>query len=217
MKKVLIMALTATALLFASCSKKSNNDVKPEDTNKVTINGTDYATTKIGTQTWTTVNYNGTGGVTYTGVSNAAYGKLYTLTEAKAVSLPTGWRLPTKADAEKLLLFLGATTDNDGNVEGEASVSVKLKSKSDWTLTQGNNSSGFNAYPAGEGTVGINSFDGKGDFATFWTSTTLSGDSQYLLGIWNNKDGVQVLDFTAIDYTPRASTSTFSIRFVRDN
>jgi uncharacterized protein (TIGR02145 family) len=146
--------------------------------------GTDYAIVKIGTQTWATVNYNGTGGTNYDDASNnPTYGKLYTLSEAKAVSLPTGWRLPTKADAETLLLFLGATKDNDGYVEGEATVSSKLKSKSDWTLTQGTNTSGFNAYPAGQSNDGT-TYDSKGTLATFWTSTGVIGDAkcQYVFG-----------------------------------
>jgi uncharacterized protein (TIGR02145 family) len=219
MKKILFMAMTATALLFASCSKKSTNDVKPEDTNKVTINGTDYTTVTIGNQIWTAVNYNGAGGTNYNGAANnPTYGKLYTLAEAKAVSLPSGWRLPTKADAETLMLFLGATKDEDGYVEGEAAISTKLKSKSDWTLTQGTNTSGFNAYPAGQSNNGT-TYDSKGTLATFWTSTALTGDanSQYVFGTFNDKDGGETFDYVGTDYTSYASKSRFSLRFVRDN
>ncbi|HEY8929091.1 MAG TPA: FISUMP domain-containing protein [Mucilaginibacter sp.] len=94
-------------ITFVSCSKKS--DTRPND-NSVTINGTNYSVVAIGGQTWTSVNYNGEGGINYNNgsINNAADGKLYTIAEAQAIKLPKGWRLPTRDDFNKLLVSIGA-------------------------------------------------------------------------------------------------------------
>jgi len=227
MKQILSVLLLA-AVLTTSCSKSNKQDDQPTNANTVSIGGTDYTTAAIGTQTWTTVNYNGSGGVNYSGSSTnvPTYGKLYTLAEAKAISLPTGWRLPTKADAEKLLLFLGAKTEDPSTfdaqngiaVQGDATVAKKLKSKTDWAYTNGDNSSNFNAYPTGN--QNGNTFDSKGQLANFWTSTAMSGatDTQYLFGVYNTKeDNGDINDDAGMDYTPHASTTKLAIRFVKDN
>jgi uncharacterized protein (TIGR02145 family) len=216
MKKNLFLALI-TGVTLSSCSKKSDETKTPSNT--VSINGTDYATVKIGTQTWTTVNYNGAGGANYNdgSTNNPTYGKLYTLAEAKAVTLPTGWRLPTKADAEKLLVYLGATGTTDIGADGDATVSIKLKSKSDWTFTQGNNSSGFNAYPAGDEHSGT--YEALNQSAEFWTSTLDAYNDQLTLHISNVQDGVNVNDDASMDYIPSSLVSAFrlNIRFVKNN
>jgi len=221
MKKFLFLALITGATL-SSCSKKSNPTA--QSTGTVTINGTTYATVSIGTQSWTSVNYNGTGGVNYNSSStnNPTYGKLYLISEATAISLPSGWRLPTLADASKLLVYMGATGNDGTGVEGDATVAIKLKSNSAWTLTQGNNSSGFNAYPAGDAyNNGTSEF--IGEFAEFWTSSVDSGNDQYILGISDDAEpdtNPPLIDnYAYIDYIPAItlSASRLSIRFVKDN
>jgi uncharacterized protein (TIGR02145 family) len=226
MKQILSVLLFA-AVLTSSCSKSSKQDDQPTNANTVTIGGTDYTTASIGTQTWTTVNYNGSGGVNYNGSSTnvPTYGKLYTLAEAKAISLPSGWRLPTKADAEKLLLYLGAKTEDSSTpdaqdgiaVQGDASVAKKMKSKTDWTYTNGDNSSGFNAYPQGA-TTDIKTYSGKGQLANFWTGTANGVNNNFIFGVYNTKeDNNTINDFTGMDYTPYANTTMLAIRFVKDN
>lgn len=226
MKKIAILALSVS-VLFASCSKKSSDNTQPTNPNTVTIDGTSYATVKIGAQTWTAVNYNGTGGASINGADPNVYGKLYSLSEAKAIGLPSGWRLPAKADAEKLLLYLGAIQEDASSfdaqqgigVQGDATVSKKMKSKTDWTYTNGDNSSGFNAYPTG-GLSG-STLDGKGQLTDFWTSTAMNGtnDTQYLFGINNTKENGSntINDMAGMDYAPNASTMKFALRFVKDN
>jgi uncharacterized protein (TIGR02145 family) len=216
MKQLLILTLVASATLF-SCSKSSNT--KPQTSNTVSINGTTYNTVTIGTQTWTTVNYNGTGGVNYNNgtTNNPTYGKLYTLAEAEAITVPTGWRLPTETDVATLLTYLGATGNINTGIDGESTVSIKFKSKSDWTFTQGNNSSGFNAYPAGE--LNNGSFEFINGAAVFWTSTADTYSDQYILNIGNLQDGPNVDDYASLDFVSTNSVSTFgaSIRFVKNN
>jgi hypothetical protein len=73
MNKLLLGALTAFILLN-SCGKNNGSDPEPAptETKEVTINGTVYPAVKIGTKTWTAVNYNGANGVNYNGGSNSA-------------------------------------------------------------------------------------------------------------------------------------------------
>ena len=139
------------------------------------------------------------------------------MTEAQAISLPSGWRLPTKADAEKLLTYLGATGSGSNGIDGDATVSIKLKSKSDWTYTQGNNSSGFNAFPAGD--LNGNTYEGINLATTFWTSSADQYSDQYVLIIANLPDGPNIEDAAGMDYIPTSSIGNFktSIRFVKDN
>jgi uncharacterized protein (TIGR02145 family) len=217
MKKLLILTLTVGTLL-ASCSKKSST-TPTTPSNTVTINGTAYSTVTIGTQTWTTVNYNGNGGVNYNngGTNNPTYGKLYTLAEAQAITLPTGWHLPTQTDISTLLTYLGAKGTSEIGVDGDSTVSIKLKSKTAWTFNEGNNSSGFNAYPVG--VLGNGSFSGINEQAEFWTSTADAYSDEYTLNITNLQDGPNVDNIAGLDYVPVNSVTTFglSIRFVKNN
>jgi uncharacterized protein (TIGR02145 family) len=62
--------------------------------------------------------YNGPGGVNYNNdaTNNAADGKLYTVAEAKAISLPAGWRLPAGNDFASLLNVIGEHSPRVGEV-----------------------------------------------------------------------------------------------------
>ena len=105
MNRLLSLIVLLTVFLGA-CSKKNN--VAPA--RSITINSTEYPTVVIDNQTWTSVNYNGPGGINYNNQTNdPVYGKLYSYTEANNIVLPKGWRLPTKSDFEKLLISMGAT------------------------------------------------------------------------------------------------------------
>jgi len=133
--------------------KKDTDTTTPTTTTStVTINGIDYSTVVIGTQTWTTINYNGTGGANFNNSStnNPVYGKFYTLTEANAVQLPTGWRVPTNVDIAKLVTYLGGTANTQGNIIGDATAATKWMSKDSWTNGSGTKTTGFNAYPGGD-------------------------------------------------------------------
>ena len=209
MKRIAFMALAATTLFLTSCSKKSKTD--PQPTDQVTISGTAYATVKIGTQTWTAVNHNGAGGVNYNGsiTNDATSGKLYTIAEAKAIVLPSGWRLPTAADFTKLYTSQGSDAK-------------KLMAKTSWAINKGTNSSGFNALAVGY--FEINStptYQGKGTDAVFITSSLLEGYNGIPACFAVGFDDDTVNDNTTIsgvlsDYIVAASDKG-SIRFVRDN
>jgi len=213
MKKEHLLILLFFIFSTISCGKKT--DTKPKDVSVVNINGTNYATVKIGTQTWTAVNYNGPGGENYNRNldNDPVTGKFYSLTQAMAITLPAGWRLPTREDADKLLLFLGAVKDINNNVQGDSTISTKLRSKSGWSLTQGTNDSGFNAYPVG---LAYNAYEGIGTDTTFWTASVGPFSFvQYTLRITNDRG--PSLKFATVEYRNYINSCRFSVRFVKDN
>jgi uncharacterized protein (TIGR02145 family) len=144
--------LTVVLMLFMiSCQKREEAAPLAEEKKEVTINGTVYATVVIGKQTWLAQNYNGAGGVNYLeGINEPSYGKLYTKSEAMLITLPAGWRLPSREDYHILLGTLGETSkDIYGYYRPSPSIASKIMSTSSWENTVGNNESGFNALPTG--------------------------------------------------------------------
>jgi uncharacterized protein (TIGR02145 family) len=232
MNKLLLSALTAV-LILNSCGKKGGSDPEPDPeppvtTKEVTINGTVYPAVKIGTKTWTTVNYNGATGVNYNGGSNsAAYGKLYTIAESRAITLPTGWRIPTKADFEDLIKNFSYEKDSFGDYVLKADGCKKLKSVSGWLITNGDNSAGFNAFPGGGATTATTAqyFD-KGNAANFISKTDETGSVNnkpvvYTYGFSINnlsyKSGAQTIIEDEGVITINTNDFRFSLRFVKDN
>jgi uncharacterized protein (TIGR02145 family) len=212
MKKYLFLALILGAML-SSCSKKST-PAPQQLSSTVTINGTDYKTAVIGNQTWTTVNYNGTGGVNYNNSATniPANGKLYTLEEAKAIAVPTGWRLPSQDDYNALVATLGATKASDENYTVTAATAYKLMATASWTTGGGTNSSAFNALAIGYNHRTV--FDGAGTDAVFITTSTLiSEPAPASFNIYQDNTGTSAV-LTDIVLT---STDRASIRFVKDN
>ena len=225
MKKQIFLLMLSACLAFTSCTK--NGDPEPEESNTVEIGGATYSTVKIGTQTWTTVNYNGAGGVNYNnGANNAAEGKLYSYTEAVAITgLPTGWRVPTEADVKKLMATLGTETDSDNDLFINEANSKKLIATSGWSIN-GNNEKGLNIKATGYYFSATNAeFTSKGTAGSFWTSTRDSGDDvlyfEIASDVWtgNTASLRGYIWGTTLDGAP--SHPTFvekrSIRFVKDN
>jgi len=151
MKQPLLMLSAVCLLIVASCSKSSDSPEQEQAKNEMTVNGAVYGTTVIGNQTWTTVNYNGSGGVNYNDEANdPRVGKLYTLAESKAIVLPAGWRLPSRDDYNKLLGTLGETAkDSYGFYSPSVAVTKKLMATSSWNNYTGTNESGFNCLATG--------------------------------------------------------------------
>ena len=224
MKRFILLTLITGSTLL-SCSKKSNNP-QPQTFTTVTIDGTDYHIVKIGTQTWTTVNYNGTGGVNYNNVSGnfRGSGKLYTYSEATSIPLPNGWRLPTKTDCNKLILYVGGTLDANGNGTASGSTAGKLADPN-WAWVSASNSSGFYAYPFGyynsvtstfQGTNGDTSnYNAHTGIATYWTSSPITNSTSYGFAIASTLvNNVSVLN-AYLDSFQLADR--LSVRFVKDN
>ena len=132
--------------------------------------GQSYGVVKIGEQTWMAANLNfeTAGSFCPEGDSRNCkrLGRLYSWAEAASVC-PEGWRLPTKADFEKLI----AEMLKGGVASSKGDAGAALKAKDGW-FKKGNGSDvlGFKALPAGfRGADG--KFDGIGGYAYFWSAT----------------------------------------------
>jgi uncharacterized protein (TIGR02145 family) len=218
MKKLLTLTLITGVTLFYSCSKSNNTNPKSASTTIAIID-----TVVIGSQTWTSVNYNGAGGVNYgnSTTNNPTNGKLYTLAEAEAIVLPKGWRVPSTDDYNTLMNYLGATAqDNNGYYQPSQATTLKLMSTTKWTLQNGTNSSGFNAYPAGFYNNGQSTgFSGQGTEADFITTSILAGypGTQANFSIYEETDNnALTLDAVFSDEVGFANDRG-SIRFVKNN
>jgi uncharacterized protein (TIGR02145 family) len=141
MKKILSLLIIILTPLSA-CKKNA----LPEQT--IGINGTLYKTGIFGSKTWTTENYRGPGGVDLAN-NNTAYGKVYTIAEAKLITPPQGWRIPTIYDYYDLLSLTGAGDRRLGYMGFNTAQILSLMSATGWDTQNGTNTTGFNAFPAG--------------------------------------------------------------------
>lgn len=95
------------------------------------------------------------------------YGRFYSWEQAIA-ACPEGWHLPSKEEWEQLQENLG----------GKYEAGQHLKSIEGWqSRGNGENTSGFNAYPAGEFQEHKKEFWNIGYYVHFWSSTDLAGKS----------------------------------------
>jgi len=211
MTKIKILIVAAAILLYG-CSKKASVAAPTE--HFVYISDYTYQTVVIGSQTWTAVNYNGPGGEAYeNGIDTVAQGKLYTMAEAAAVPLPSGWRVPTANDFTNLITSIGIPPTDAPN----GPPILSLMSTTGWFNGNGNNTSGFNALPLGyygEGYGGVQSFQWKATHAVFISYST-DGNTPSCLDIFRYaapNDEQADLDYYVVLPTDRAS-----LRFVKDN
>jgi uncharacterized protein (TIGR02145 family) len=197
------------------------------DPSKVTdIDGNDYATVKIGNQLWMASNLKTTkyrngdliANVTNTTVwqtlstgawcdydnsasNGSIYGHLY---NAYAVSdsrniAPSGWHIPTDAEWDELITFLGGASIAGGKMK-EAGYDHWNSPNSGAT-----NESGFNALPAGfSNSQGWNLYS----YCYFWSSTIYSTTQTWNRALHNSETGVE--------RTYNSKNFGFSIRCVKD-
>jgi len=131
--------------------------------------GKEYKTVRIGKQTWIARNldYEASGSVCYNNKPEncAKYGRLYNWTIALK-ACPSGWRLPSDDEWQRLLDFAG------DDVAGK-----KLKAKNGWT-GNGTDEYGFFALPGGynepDGT-----FSSLGTFGVWWSSSEANASDAY--------------------------------------
>jgi uncharacterized protein (TIGR02145 family) len=232
MNKLLIPSLLAI-LAFTSCKKDNNKSTQTTTTTNQTITITDSV--KIGSLWWTTVNYNGTGGVNYGDSTKnvPTHGKLYTIAEASKIKLPGGWRLPTVDDYNTLIKTIDPSTnakDAQGNYIGGQDDAALLMSTSLWIKNFGTNASGFNAIPVGIDYDNGNAF-GEGLGSGSYLVAGFLTQSQFMNAVNGHVGHAEF--FIYQDYiTPSSLTQTVitsldadgtngqgraSIRFVRNN
>src|SRR5579863_5819036 len=154
MKKLSFFVLTGI-MVFMSCKQKQNdpgpNLGKTGADTSVTVSGVAYPVVQIGSQSWTSVNYNGPDGIFNTGnvIENTQDGKLYTSLEASQITLPAGWHIPTYDDYLALMITRGATKNSDGSYSTNLAVAQSLMTETGWSEGGGNNYSKFTALPTG--------------------------------------------------------------------
>jgi len=151
----------------------------------------------IGTQTWMARNYDFGGIYPASDEDNVTdYGRLYTWTEALAISVP-GWHLPTDTEWSTLITYLGG--------ESVAGGTLKEAGTDHWDSpnTGADDSSGFTAVGAGANASNINIS------SRLWASTEFASGFTYYVRL-SNAAATAVLDYTA------PSTNTYSVRLIKD-
>lgn len=235
------MAFAILFIIFiAGCSKST---LKPDEgleqepvsaerkKGAVFINGEVYPTITIGNHEWTTENFHGEGGigVPYLVVppeqDTIIYGRLYTEAEAKAIVLPTGWRLPNSKDFIELLrrempgYKRGASIPED--------VITRYITKERWQFTaDGSNLTSFKAVPAGRYAENILSDTihyGIGTMAVYLMIDTNTIEDTYKRGIVIEKidanSTLKMRDIMPVNlYRGQVYNinNRYTLRFVRD-
>ncbi len=193
---------------FASCRKDPKPEPQPDPVTNplstVTINSKNYPVVKIGIKYWLATNFDGQGGVDYSGtIARPEYGNYYSVTEMKAFVLPAGWRVPTEEDYRDLL------EENDIDINAQVTAQTKkITSMTNWNYVNGTNTSGFNAMPAGY--VFNNGKAIDGDIAEFW----VSDGKTFSIMESGNRDRLRVQFY--VDSDNPAAGYRFNVRFVRD-
>ena len=183
------------AVSLTAC--KDDPGITPE--NVVTIEGTDYPTVEIGTQTWTSVNYAGPGGVAF----DSKYGKYYSKAELATIKVPEGWRIPTMDDYKKLAEFHGVPVPS---MVSHSEAIKPLISEENWKHAVGTNASGFNAHPGGY--MFGPAAPIPGDIAEFWATDGVTFSIQEA---GENLTGLRLTLYLS-DNSPEYK---FNVRFVK--
>ena|GEM_PF-1961534 len=140
-----------------------------------------YNWVQIGTQIWMAENlsYNLAGSRAYNDdeAKAAIYGRLYTWGQAnEGGACPAGWHVPSMAEWETLISYIETNSAVYGNV---AKALASQDYWTEWFLPTYpfpgsnpalNNSSGFNARPAGWYSYAWNAYDGETFRTEFWSS-----------------------------------------------
>ena len=150
---------------------------------------------------------------------DSIYGKLYNyaVVEDTAKICPCGWHVPSENEFAVLINYLGGFQ--------EAAVKLKARGtiqdgdglwyeKDNGTSAVGNNTSGFTALPAGEGTIG-NNFFYKDSITTFWANASIvTHDEAFRLHF--DDEFVAQRKFFNTNPSNSANSFYFSIRCIKD-
>ncbi len=172
--------------------------------------GQTYKTVKIGNQWWFAQNLNyqtSYGSFCYDNNSGncAIYGRLYKNTAAALYACPPGWHLPSEAEWEQLINYLG----------GKLVAGGKMKNTTGWDKpnTGATNSSGFSALPGGYQAIVNHYFYGIGTVGGWWSYPTKDpsySSSAYVRTLSYNNDYVYRDDIETDSY------NGFSVRCVKN-
>jgi uncharacterized protein (TIGR02145 family) len=209
-KNKITSLLLLLSITFYQCDESEDKATPLEVPENVTdFDGNVYESIKIGNQIWMAENLRTTHtptGVAITSfapnsneVNIAEYGRLYTYTDAVAAT-PTGWRIPTKADFEILINFLG----------GADIAGAKLKHESffappDPTNTSVNES-GFSAKGAGY-KVGSSIFAFRA-YTGYWSEEKVVGETSIVYTLGSDRNNLAEEGYS--------HQLGFSVRYIRD-
>jgi len=204
---------SAGTILTFVAELESNTFTDPRD-------GKRYRTVKIGTQTWLAENLNYSGNNNNVGVyygsgttpGNAEpfpkAGRLYTYAEALTVA-PPGWHLPSDAEWDTLVNFIGGATGGGTKLKSRNSEQPQSAA---WNLNSGNpgdgtDNFGFTGLPGGYRNTD-STFHHVGNYGYWWSSTASDASSAY----------ARLLYYTSADVgrNSRSSPCSFSVRCLKD-
>jgi uncharacterized protein (TIGR02145 family) len=148
-------------LFFSACSPGTFTDSR---------DGREYGTTKIGEQVWMAENlsFDTAGSWCFEDdpVNCEVYGRLYTWESAKT-GCPAGWHLPSDAEWNQLINYLGAEAGK------------KLKSTSGWEEEgNGTDKSGFSALPGGSRNH-FGHYTSLGKYTYWWGATEADAEGAW--------------------------------------
>ncbi len=188
--------------------------------NKLTdYDGNEYDTVVIGSQIWMAENLKSThysSGTAISGVydhpdGSDTYGRLYewgaamnnVTTESPQGACPTGWHIPSQADFNELVVYLGGEDVAGGKLKSTGTLSG---GDGLWTSpnTGATNESGFTALPAGWNLYAI------GLTANFWSSTLFDANNSYRIELDNDYAGINKLGDTG------GNDGAISVRCIKD-
>ncbi|RYY33050.1 MAG: hypothetical protein EOP46_17435 [Sphingobacteriaceae bacterium] len=235
----------AFAMLFiifiAGCSKST---LKPDDgpeqepvsaqrvRGAVFINNHVYPTITIGNREWTTENYHGDGGIIVPFIvvppeqDTLVYGRLYTEAEAKAIVLPSGWRLPNSKDFIELLRREMPDYKRGANISPD--VITRYMAKDRWQFTaDGSNVTDFKAVAAGcyaENVLADTIHYGMGTMAVYLMVDTNTIENSYKRSIVIEKtdasSAIKMRDIMPVNLYSGSQVyninNRYTLRFVRD-
>jgi uncharacterized protein (TIGR02145 family) len=226
MKKIIYALCVCAALYSASCKKSTTTTTDPVPSSVTDIDGNVYEVIKIGNQYWTTSNlrtskYND-GTPIATGLNSSdwssattgayalynsdplndiTYGKLYNWHAVNTGKLaPAGFHVPSSTEWATLVNALGGSNTAGGTLKSTSTL---------WNApnTGANNSSGFNALPAGfRGTGG--GYSSLGDLTYFWGSDERNSSQGEYLSLSRNMANSAMNGAT--------KTFGYSVRLVKD-
>lgn len=193
---MLLITLCSVVITMGSC-KKTDDGTIPDPTSVTDIDGNVYGVIRIGTQLWTVENLRTTrykdGGLIPTGLgntdwratttgayaiydddnaNNTTYGKLYNWYSVNTAKLaPEGWHVPSRAEWDVLVNYLGGSSTAGGKMKSTSSL---------WMAPNldATNNSKFTALPSGYKSNSGN-YDLEGQSAYWWASSernTSQGD-----------------------------------------
>ena len=137
---------------------------------------------------------------------NIPYGKLYngyTILDSRKIC-PIGWHVPTKAEWDSLITYLG----------NFVSLKMKVTGSQYWDNTTHfpTNESGFSAYAGGKRSSGTGcQFGLMGTRGQWWTNTDIFGNGLSIQSIYIDGSSYQLPDFS-----DESVKTAFSIRCLKD-